>query len=379
MHSIEASDHPNPHAEFRAAVSKFAQEKLKSMDDAFTDDEQLSTSAKAILSEGGYLGCTIPEVYGGSALSFEEYCIVLEEFSRVDTRFALATTMSSGPITRSIIEHGSAQQCEAILPGVCAGNLVLAFALTEPEAGSDAGAIRTSAKKSGSNWVLNGTKHYITYGNIADFVQVIAKTGEREISCFLVRSDARGFEVSRVETTIAGEQLAELKFSDCFVPDDMLLGKPGEGFRIAMGSLDEGRIGIGAMCIGVAEALLEMAIEHAKARHTFGKQLSERQAIQWMLADSKIELEASRALMNSSLQAYRRKQLFEVRTLASCLKVHASEMVGKIADRSVQIFGGAGLIQGVPIERIYRQVRHFRIGEGTSEIQRHLIAKQLVG
>ncbi|MEQ9587350.1 MAG: acyl-CoA dehydrogenase family protein [Parvibaculaceae bacterium] len=378
MHSIEANDQQNPHDEFRAAVSRFAQEKLKSLEDAFTENEQLSTSSKTTLSEGGYFGCTLPEAYGGSALSFEEYCIVLEEFSKVDIRFSLAVTMSSGPITKSIVEHGSPQQRETILPGVCEGNVVLAFALTEPEAGSDAGAIRTSAKKSGSNWILNGTKHYITYGNIADFVQVIATTGDREISCFLVRSNAQGFEVSRVDTTFAGEQLAELKFSDCMVPEDMLLGKPGEGFRIAMGSLDEGRIGIGAMCIGVAEALLEMAIGHAKTRQTFGKPLSERQAIQWMLADSKIELEASRALMNSSLQAYQKKQFLEVRTLASCLKVHASEMVGKIADRSVQIFGGAGLIRGVPIERIYRQVRHFRIGEGTSEIQRHLIAKQLI-
>jgi acyl-CoA dehydrogenase len=238
-------------------------------------------------------------------------------------------------------------------------------------------------KKDGG-WVLNGRKHYINGGATADVVMVMAVTDPEKrarggISAFLVDRGTPGFSVTRVDTTMGSEaiKLAELTFEDCFVPDDAVLGQVGGGFRFAMESLDEGRLNVACACLGVADRVLSMAIEHARQRQTFGKPLSERQAIQWMLVDSAVELHAARAMAYDMLRRIDAGQ--DAGAGPSMVKLFCSEMVGRVADRSVQVHGGMGLIRGFPVERFYRDIRHYRVGEGSSEVQRMVIARRLLG
>ena len=207
-----------------------------------------------------------------------------------------------------------------------------------------------------------------------------AKRARGGITAFLVERGTPGFSVTRVDTTIGSEaiKLAELTFEDCFVPDAAVIGEVGEGFKIAMGSLTSGRLGVSCSCIGAADRLLEMSVAHAKARHTFGKPLAERQAIQWMLADSATELAPPRALVYEMLRQASAGDETQGQRRGMC-KLYCSEMVGRVADRAVQIHGGMGVIRGFPVERFYRDVRHYRVGEGTSEMQRMLIARELLG
>jgi acyl-CoA dehydrogenase len=231
--------------------------------------------------------------------------------------------------------------------------------------------------------VLNGRKHYISGAHRADVVLVMAvndpeKRARGGITAFLVERGTPGFAVTRVDTTIGSEaiKLAELTFEDCFVPEAAVLGEVGQGFKIAMSSLDSGRLGVSCSCIGTADRLLEMSAEHAKQRSTFGKPLADRQAIQWMLADSATELAAARTLTYETL---RRVDAGEnVGAATSMVKLYCSEMVGRVADRAVQIHGGMGLVRGFPVERFYRDIRHYRVGEGSSEIQRMLIAREVL-
>jgi acyl-CoA dehydrogenase len=205
-----------------------------------------------------------------------------------------------------------------------------------------------------------------------------AKRARGGIGAFLVPRGTPGFEVSRIDTTIGSEaiKLGELTFTDCVVPEEALLGDPGQGFAIAMGSLTNGRLGVSAACVGAADRLLELSVEHAKQRSTFGQKLAERQAIQWMLADGKAEIEVSRAFLYDTLRRAAAGE--ELGTLPAICKLQCSEMVGRVADRAVQIHGGAGLMRGIPVERFYRDIRHYRVGEGTSEVLRMLIARDLL-
>jgi alkylation response protein AidB-like acyl-CoA dehydrogenase len=225
---------------------------------------------------------------------------------------------------------------------------------------------------------LEGTKHYINGGDAADFVLVMAVMDKAGISAFLIDRGTPGFSVSRIDTTMGSEaiKLAELSFENCVIPESALLGAPGRGFAMAMETLAEGRLSVAASCIGTADRLLELAIEHAVSRTTFGKALAERQAIQWMLADSEVDLATARCLTYEVLR--QADSGGSIGTGPSIAKLYCSEMVGRIADRTVQIFGGMGVIRGVSVERFYRDVRHYRIGEGTSEIHRMVIAKQLI-
>jgi acyl-CoA dehydrogenase len=243
--------------------------------------------------------------------------------------------------------------------------------------------MRTRAEKVEGGWKIEGRKHWISGGHSADVVMVMAVTDPQKrarggIGAFLVERGTPGFDVTRVDTTIGSEaiKLGELTFTDCFVADEALLGGPGEGFAIAMGSLTSGRLGVSAACIGAADRLLAMSVEHAKARSTFGQKLADRQAIQWMLADSATEIEVARAFLYDTLRHVAAGAA--IGTAASMCKLFCSEMVGRVADRAVQVHGGMGLIRGYPVERFYRDIRHYRVGEGTSEIQRMLIARDLL-
>ncbi|HYX62674.1 MAG TPA: acyl-CoA dehydrogenase, partial [Burkholderiales bacterium] len=230
---------------------------------------------------------------------------------------------------------------------------------------------------------LNGRKHFISGAHRADLVLVMAvndpaKRAKGGITAFLVERGTPGLAVTRVDDTIGSQaiKLAELTFENCFVPEAAVLGEVGQGFKVAMESLNHGRLGVSCSCIGAADRLLEMSVAYAKERSTFGKPLAERQAIQWMLADSKVELSMARAYTYETLRRLQAGE--EVGTAASVCKLYCSEMVGRVADRAVQIHGGMGLVRGYPVERFYRDVRHYRVGEGSSEIQRLLIARELL-
>jgi acyl-CoA dehydrogenase len=242
--------------------------------------------------------------------------------------------------------------------------------------------MKTRAEKRGDHWILNGRKHYISGGHVADVIMVMAVTDPEKrarggITSFLLERGTPGFEVTRVDTTIATDaiKLAELTFEDCKLPADAVLGDVGNGFKVAMGSLNDGRMSVSCSCVGAAESLMERSIEQAKVRKTFGKLLAERQAIQWMLADSAMEIAAARALCYDVLRRLERGD--KVASAGSMCKLFCSEMVGRVADRAVQIHGGTGVIRGFPVERFYRDVRHYRVGEGASEIQRIVIARDL--
>jgi acyl-CoA dehydrogenase len=369
--------------ELRSALRRFTTETLEPIALEVDRTGEMPARALDILREHGYLGMRLPAEFGGGGFDLLTYCLALEEFSRSHRVFTLLLDATSGLNPIAIARFGTSAQKEKYVAKLANGTLSAAFALTEPEAGSDSQAIRTRAERRGNGWVLNGRKHYISGAHRADVVLVMAvndpeKRARGGITAFLVERGTPGFAVTRVDTTIGSEaiKLAELTFEDCFVPDAAVLGEVGQGFKIAMSSLDSGRLGVSCSCIGTADRLLEMSAEHAKQRSTFGKPLAERQAIQWMLADSATELAAARTLTYETL---RRVEAGEnVGAATSMVKLYCSEMVGRVADRAVQIHGGMGLVRGFPVERFYRDIRHYRVGEGSSEIQRMLIAREVL-
>jgi len=335
-----------------------------------------------LFGKQGYHGMRLPTEYGGAGLSVIEYCLTMEEFSRCHRAYTIMSNFTSGMTPIAIARHGTPEQKKKYLTAFAAGKFKAAFALTEPGGGSDPASMTTRAEKRGDRWILNGRKHYISGGHEADVIMVIAVTDREKrqhggITAFLLDKDTPGFSVTRVETTIASEviKLAELSFDNCELPESAVLGVVGNGFKIAMGSLNNGRLNVSCCCIGAAESLLAMATEHAKERKTFGVPLMDRQAIQWMLVDSAIEIKAARAMTYDTLGKF--ESGHDVGSAGSMCKVFCSEMVGRVSDRVVQIFGGMGVIRGFPIERFYRDVRHYRVGEGASEIQRIVIARDL--
>lgn len=368
----------------RGATRTFVQRELEPHVEVIDRTGEVPADVVRVMAANGYLGARLPESYGGAGLGLFALCIVLEELARSHRVFTLLATETSGLTPLLIWKHGTEEQKRRYLPPLTSGQLRTAFALTEPGAGSDSAAIQTRATAVAEGWRLDGRKHFINGGDVADFVLVMALTdAERRarggISAFLLDRGTPGFEISRIDTTIGSGaiKLAELTFDNCVVPDSAMLGSPGQGFAMAMETLAEGRLSVAASCIGAADRLLELSLEHAVGRTTFGKPLSERQAIQWMLADSEVELATARCVTYEALRQVEGGGATGAGPSIS--KLYCSEMVGRVADRAVQIHGGMGVIRGVSIERFYRDVRHYRIGEGTSEIQRMLIAKEIIG
>lgn len=372
------------HAELRRSARRFAEQILEPIALEIDSTGTVPPRAMDVLREHGYLGMRLPPEVGGAGLGQFEYGIIQEEFSRSHRVFTLLTGSTSGLTPTAILRHGTQAQKDKYLRGLVDGTICSAFGLTEPESGSDSAAMKTRAVKRDGGWVLNGRKHYINGGASADVVMVMAVTDPEKrarggITAFLLPRGTPGFIVTRVDTTMGSEaiKLAELTFEDCFVPDEAVLGQVGDGFRFAMESLDEGRMNVACACLGVADRVLGMAIAHAKQRHTFGKPLSERQAIQWMLVDSAVELRAARSMTYDVLRRIDAGE--DVGAGPSMCKLFCSEMVGRVADRAVQVHGGMGLMRGFVIERFYRDIRHYRVGEGSSEIQRMVIARRLLG
>jgi acyl-CoA dehydrogenase len=343
-------------------------------------ERKLPVELVARLRELGYFGLTIPEKYGGQGLSTLAHLVVQEELGRAHAAFNMLISGNNGIGVMGILLDGSDAQKQRWLPQLASGEWIAAFALTEPNAGSDAQAIETRAARKGNKWVLNGTKHFISRGDVANLVTVFAVTDATKrahggITTFIVEKGTPGFRVARVQESMGSDVVkqAELVFEDCEVGDDSVVGDVGNGFSSAMRILDLGRLSLAARCLGTMEELLSLSVAHSKTRIQFGKPIAEQPAIQIMLADIAVEIAMLRPALYQA--AMRRDSGDRVTQEAAMCKLFASEAVGRSADRAVQIFGGMGFMRDCAIEGIYREARMMRIVEGTSEIQRMLIAR----
>jgi acyl-CoA dehydrogenase len=361
-------------------VRRFVTERLRPLEAQVEADDAIPDAVVQDMRDMGLFGLSIAPEYGGLGLTMAEEALVAIEMGRTTPAFRSNFGTNVGIGSQGLVMAGTPEQKEQWLPRIASGDVITSFALTEPEAGSDSGAVRTRAVRDGDVYRLSGGKRYITNADRADLFTVMARTGEeaggRGVSAFLVPRDLPGVSVGEPERKMGqkGAKVADVHFDDVRVPVANRLGAEGEGFKIAMRVLDRGRLHIAAVCIGVAERLIADSVAYAAERRQFGKPIAEHQLIQAMIADSKTEALAARALV---LQTARAKDAGEDVVLESAAaKYFASEMVGRVADRAVQIFGGAGYIADYGIERLYRDVRLFRIYEGTSQIQQLIIARE---
>lgn len=374
---------PEEIQEMKQATHEFVRDSLIPLEAQLDKSGEVPEAALKQLRDLGYYGITIPTEYGGMGLGQLAYCTILEELSQAHEAFLSELIIANGLGSHAILNNGSQEQKDKYLPRIAAGELVTAFALSEPQAGSDAANIQTTAVKVAGGWKLNGTKLYITNAVNADIFTVIAATDREKksrggITAFLVERTNPGFQVAQILETMGSKPYnhGELVFNDCFVADDMVLGEVGNGFKVAMETLDEGRLHVAATACGAAQRLLEMSIDWSKNRQTFGQPIANNQGIQWMLADSATELYASQQMLYNA--CWRMDNGEKVSKQCAMTKLFATEMVGRVADRAVQIHGGMGYMRELPVERFYRDVRVMRIYEGTSEIQRIVIARELL-
>jgi acyl-CoA dehydrogenase len=362
-------------------VRRFVAERLRPLEARVAEDDAIPEEILAEMRALGLYGLSIPEAYGGLDLSMEEECLVVVELGRTSPAFRSAFGTNVGIGAQGLVMFGNDEQKARWLPGIASGEIVTSFALTEPEAGSDSAAVRTTAIRDGDAYVLNGTKRYITNANKAGLFTVMARTnpavkGAGGVSAFLVPRDLPGLTTGKPEKKMGqqGAHICDVNFDNVRVPIENRLGEEGQGFKIAMQVLDRGRLHISALCVGVAERLIADCVAYGSERKQFGQPIVGFQLIQGMIADSKTESLAARALTMET--ARKRDAGVNVTLEAAAAKYYASEMVGRVADRAVQIFGGAGYTADHGIERLYRDVRIFRIYEGASQIQQVIIARE---
>ena len=345
---------------------------------------EFPTEVIKALGKMGVLGIIFPSEYGGAGLGYVEYVIAVEELSRVDGSVGIIVAAHNSLCSNHIFLAGNEEQRRKYMPKLASGEFLGAWGLTEPGSGSDAGGARMTAVRKGKNggWVLNGTKTFITNGGHADVAVVIAVTDRAAhthgLSAFVVEKGTKGFRPGKKENKLGlrASDTSELIFEDCWVPEEALLGKEGDGFIDAMRILDGGRISIAALGLGMAQGAYEAALKYSKQREQFGKAISEFQAIQWKLADMATEIDAARLL---TMRAASMKDAGLKTTLESSMaKLYAGEVAVKCANEGVQIHGGYGFIKDYPAEKFYRDVKLCTIGEGTSEIQRLVIARQIL-
>ncbi len=366
----------------RRSVREFVENEVFPREEIIEEEDRIPEELIEGARQLGLFGTSIPEQYGGLGLNMVGKCIVGQELGRGHAGFSGYLGAHTGIGTSGLVMAGSGAIKEKYLPAMAEGKKIGAFALTEPGAGSDAAALKTSAVKKGDRWILNGVKHFITNGPIADVVTTMAVTdpsrGARGISAFVVEKDFPGFRVGKIEKKMGlrGSYTSEIIFEDCEVPEENLLGRENEGFITALKILASGRAGLGARCVGACQRLIELSLRYAKERAQFGKPIIANQAIQWMLADMVTETEAARALTLQT--AWKVDRGADIIRDAAMTKLFATEVLGRVADRAVQIHGGMGYMKELPIERIYRDARITRIYEGTSEVQRMVIAGQLM-
>ena len=367
-----------------STVSRFVRERLIPNEALIAEQDAIPPEIVQDMRDLGLFGLSAPEEYGGLGLTMEEEVRVNFEISRASPAFRSLIGTNNGIGGQGIVIDGTPEQKEKWLPRLASGEIIGAFALTEPNTGSDAASLSTTARLEGDTYVLNGTKRFITNAPQADIFTVMARTdpdskGAGGISAFIVEKGTPGLSHGKIDKKMGqkGSHSCDVIFEDCRVPAANIIGGvPGMGFKTAMKVLDRGRLNISAVCVGAAERLIEEAVAYASERKQFGRPIGEFQLIQAMLADSRAEAYAARCMV---LDAARRKDDgVNVSTEASCCKLFSSEMVGRVADRAVQIHGGAGYIADYAVERFYRDVRLFRIYEGTTQIQQLVIARNML-
>ena len=361
-------------------VRRFVAERLRPLEAEVEANDAIPGAVIAEMKDMGLFGLSIAEDYGGLGLTMLEEAKVAIELGRTTPAFRSSFGTNVGIGSQGLVMAGNDAQKAEWLPRIASGEIITSFALTEPDVGSDSGAVKTKAVWDGQAYRLSGTKRFITNADKADLFTVMARTGDdpggRGVSAFLVPRDQVGVSIGEPEKKMGqkGAKVADVIFDDVVVPVENRLGAEGEGFKIAMRVLDRGRLHISAVCIGVAERLIADCVAYASERKQFGKPIAEHQLIQAMIADSKTEALAARALVLETAAAKDAGK--DVVMESAAAKYFASEMVGRVADRAVQIYGGAGYIADYGIERLYRDVRLFRIYEGTSQIQQLIIARE---
>ncbi len=369
--------------QLRRSVREFAEGEIRPHAMEWDEAGKFSPDLFPKLAEMGLLGVGFPEEYGGAGLGTLEFALVMEELARVDPSVALSVAAHHSLCTTHIYLFGNEEQRRRYVVPLAQGKKYGCWGLTEPEAGSDAGGTRTTAEREGDHWVLNGSKTFITNGHYADVCVAMAVTersrGHHGISAFIIEKDTPGFRAGKKENKLGmrASDTAEILFEDCRIPAENLLGAEGEGFINSLRVLDGGRIGLGALALGIAQGAFEVSLSYAKERKQFGKAIASFQAIQWKLATMKTEIDAARWLIYQAAERMDRGQPDS--KLCSIAKLYSSEAAVRVTNEAVQIHGGYGFIKDYPAEKFFRDVKVCTIGEGTSEIQRLIIARHLLG
>ena len=362
-------------------IRRFVTERLRPLEAQVGEEDELPADLVDEMKQLGLFGLSIPEDYGGLGLSMTEELKIAFEFGRTSPAMRSAFGTNVGIGSQGLVMSGTPEQKAKWLPRIASGEIITSFALTEPDVGSDGASVKLRAVRDGDVWKLSGTKRYITNADKASLFTVMARTGgdgAHGVSAFLVPADLPGLTIGAHEHKMGqqGAHVCDVIFDDVPVPAENMLGAEGDGFKVAMRVLDRGRLHISGVCVGVAERLIADSVAYAVERKQFGKPIAEHQLIQAMIADSKTEALAARAFV---LDVAAKKDAGENTTMeAAAVKLFASEMVGRVADRAVQIFGGAGYIADYGIERFYRDVRLFRIYEGTTQIQQLVVARETI-
>ncbi|MFN8360126.1 MAG: acyl-CoA dehydrogenase family protein [Candidatus Kapaibacterium sp.] len=361
----------------------FADNEIRPVALQFDESQEFPSEIFAKLGELGLLGILIPTEYGGSGLGYQEYAVIVEEIARACPAIALGVAAHNGLCTNHIFRFGSEEIRQKYIPTLAAGKTMGAWGLTEPSAGSDAGGTRTTAVLDGDHYILNGSKNFITHGNVGDIALIMAVTdpskGKKGISAFAIDKSMPGFYASKKENKLGMRcsDTASLTFDNVRVPKSHLIGNPGEGFLQALQILDGGRISIAALSVGTAQAALDASLKYANDRVQFNKRILEFQGIQFKLAKMSMEIEAARLLTHKA--AWMKDQGQNITVAASHAKLYASEIAVRACEESVQIHGGYGYSKEYPVEKLYRDVKLLTIGEGTSEVQKMVIARNLIG
>ncbi|MHC5308956.1 acyl-CoA dehydrogenase family protein [Myroides sp. LJL116] len=364
------------------SIRDFAEQHIRPFIMEWDEDQTFPIDLFKKLGQMGYMGVLVPEKYGGSELGYHEYITIVEEISKVDSSIGLSVAAHNSLCTNHLLEFGNEEQKSKWLPKLATAEFIGAWGLTEHNTGSDAGGMSTTAVKDGDDWILNGAKNFITHAISGDIAVVIVRTGEkgdsRGMTAFVVEKGTPGFSSGKKENKLGmrASETAELIFDNCRVPDANRLGEVGEGFIQAMKVLDGGRISIGALSLGIAKGAYEAALKYSKERVQFGKPICDFQAIGFKLADMATEIEASELLLHKA--AFLKNNHKPVTKLGAMAKMYASEVCVKVANEAVQIHGGYGYTKDFPVEKFYRDSKLCTIGEGTTEIQKVVISRNIL-
>lgn len=367
----------------RTTVADFAKKEILPYLKEWDESQEFPREVFRKLGELGFMGMLIPEEYGGAGMGYDEYIVAIEEIAKVCGSVGLSYAAHNSLCSMHLFQFGNEEQRRKYSPKLASGEFIGAWALTEPNTGSDAMRMMCTAKQDGDNWVLNGVKNFITHGKSGDVVVAIVRTGDlldsKGMTAFIIERDNPGLKAGKKEDKLGmrASETAEVIFENCIVSKDAVLGNVGEGFIQAMKILDGGRISIGALALGIAKGAFDASVKYSKEREQFGKPIAQNQAIAFKLADMATQIEAAELLLYQCSDM--KKRGLKITKESAIAKLYASEIGCKVANEAVQIFGGYGYIKEFPVEKFYRDIKLCTIGEGTSEIQKLVIAREILG